>query len=242
MIGVDQRPQRALQENAMLAADQIRQIDASFPVLRQLTAGDRLKIFAAGQVSSLPRDQLLLQLNQQCLYIPLVMSGVLRVYKLSPNGREMTLYRIGPGETCLISVACQIQGEDFPALAQVEEDAQLLMLPAALYREVLEPLPAWKDFMIQSMYKHLTGVMQTLEAVAFDRTDKRLILWLLEKSKGRAGLVDCTHEGIAVELGTAREVVSRLLGELKGKGMVRLGRGKIEVVEPARMKDLLEDS
>jgi CRP/FNR family transcriptional regulator len=183
-----------------------------------------------------------MQQNQQCQFVPFVLSGVLRIYKLSPNGREMTLYRTVSGETCLAAVACQLTGEDFPALAQVEETALLFMVPSKVYHEVLDLQIVWKDFLIQSMYTHLVETMQTLEAVAFDRTDRRLVHWLLEQTHNQPGTIACTHEAIAVELGTAREVVSRLLGELKSLGAVRPGRGRIEILQPALLRQLLEQS
>jgi CRP/FNR family transcriptional regulator, anaerobic regulatory protein len=241
MMGTVRRLQAPDEVTIMLDPEQISQVMALFPVFRQLPEADRREIFAAGQVANLPREQLLLRQNQQCQYIPLVLSGLLRIFKLAPNGREMTLYRIGAGETCLISVGCQMAGEDYPAQAQVEEDAQLFLLPAIVYHELLEPKPAWKDFVIQTMYGHLTEVLETLEAMAFERMDRRLVRWLLDRTRGRAGVVDATHESIAVELGTVREVVSRLLGELRGKGLVRQSRGKIEVVDAARLKMLLKE-
>lgn len=223
----------------MTTPDQIRILDKLFPVLRQLSTADRKQVFDAGQMTVLPKDQMLMQQNQQCQFIPLVISGILRIFKLSPNGREMTLYRIGAGHTCLVSIACQLKGEDFPAIAQVEEQAQLFMLPAAVCHEVLDHSIAWKDYLITSLYAHLTDVMQTLEAVAFDRTDRRLIQWLLERTSNRPGTIRTTHEAVAVELGTAREVVSRLLGELKSKGAVALGREKIEVKDAALLQEML---
>ncbi len=224
----------------MLTNEQIRKIDSLFPVMKGLTEKARLEIFGLGQLVVLPKDQMLMQQNQQCQYIPFVISGLLRVYKLSPNGREMTLYRLGPGDTCLLSIACQIKGEDFPALAQIEEKAQLFMLPVSVYHEVLDRFLPWKDYVASLLYEHLLEVMQTLEAVAFDRTDFRLMQWLLKKSQEQTGAIHYTHEAIAIELGTAREVISRLLGELKNKGLVRLGRGKIELIDPVRLEQLLD--
>ena len=220
----------------MITPEQIRKLDDLFPVLKQMPDTTRQIIFSSGHIVVLPNEQMLMKQNQECQFIPMVMSGKLRIFKLSPNGREMTLYRIGPGETCLISIACQIKGEDFPAMAQVEGKTQLFMLPSFVCHEVLSNNLAWKDFIITSIYEHLTDVMETLEAVAFDRTDHRLILWLLEKTNDKNTAILCTHEEIAVELGTAREVVSRLLGELKNKGLVTLGRGKIKVIDPAQLK------
>lgn len=224
----------------MLTTDQIKRIDTLFNVLATLPAADRSRIYGAGQIVELPEDQMLMQQSQQCQFIPFVLSGLLRIFKLSPNGREMTLYRIGPGETCLVSIACQLRGEDFPALAQIQETAQLFMLPAAVYHEVLDRQLTWKDFLITSIYSHLTETLQTLEAVAFDRTDRRLVQYLLEQTHGKAGSIRTTHEAVAVELGTAREVVSRLLGELKNQGAVNLGRGRIDIVQPAILRRIIQ--
>lgn len=224
----------------MTSPEHIQKLDELFPSLVSLPEQDRRQFFSSGQVVVLPKEQMLMQQNQQCQFIPLVISGVLRVFKISPNGREMTLYRIGPGETCLVSIACQLQGDDFPALAQIDEQAQLFMLPTSVYHILLEKHLPWKDFLITSIYGHLTEVMQTLEAVAFDRMDDRLIRWLLEKADEKPGILNYTHEAIAVELGTVREVVSRLLGELKNKGAITLGREKIEIKSPALLKKISE--
>ena len=224
----------------MLGEPEINQLDHLFPVLRQLTAPDRQIIHEYGQMIDLPAGQMLMQQGQQCQHIPFVMSGSLRVYKLSPNGREMTLYRIGPGDTCLQSIACRMLGEDFPALAQVEVKSRLFMLPAVNYHDILSIQPFWKDFLVLTLYRHLTETMETLEAVAFSRTDRRLASWLLAHRQASGGVVISTHESIAVELGTAREVVSRLLGDLQNKGAVQLGRGRIRIVQAKLLEELSE--
>ena len=222
--------------------EQIRQIEHLFPVLTRIAASDRQVIYAAGQLIDLPVGQMLMQQNQQCQFIPLVLSGQLRVFTLSASGREMTLFRTGPGDTCLLSIACQIKHQDFPALAQVEETASLFMVPVPVYLQVLAGQPAWKDYIILTLYGHLTSTMQTLEAVAFNCTDRRLAEWLLSHRVGSSEEIVCTHEAIAIELGTAREVVSRLLGELKNQGAVALGRGRIRILKPAILRDLSEAS
>ncbi len=224
----------------MITQEQIRKLEELFPVLIQLPKAARQIIYTSGNDIVLPDGQMLMKQNQECQNIPMVISGHLRIYKLSSSGREMTLYRIGPGETCLISIACQIKGQDFPAMAQVEGKTHLFMLPSFVCKEILGTSIAWKDFIISSIYDHLTDVMQTLEAVAFDRTDHRLILWLMEKSEGKNAAISYTHEEIAIELGTAREVVSRLLGELKNKGVVTLGRGKVKIMDSAQLALLAE--
>lgn len=224
----------------MVTSDQRKKLEQLFPVLDRLPASVRQALYDSGQIIELPPSQMLMQQNQQCQFIPLVMKGTLRVYKLSPNGREMTLYRVGAGDTCLVSIACHLRGEDFPALAQVEERTTLFMVPTALYNDVLDRQPVWKDFLIMTMYDHLVETMETLEAVTFDRTDHRLALWLLTRTEHGPGLIHTTHEAIAVELGTVREVVSRLLGELKSQGAVDLSRGKIKIIKPGILEEMLE--
>lgn len=222
----------------MISIEQVKELDQLFPVLKKLNEDQRELLFMYGQIIELPASQMLMQQNQQCQYLPLVLTGVLRVYNLSAGGREMTLFRTGPGETCLVSIACQLRQEEFPALAQVEEDARLFMVPMNLYHEILDKQPVWKDFLILTLYEHLTETMETLEAVTFDRTDHRLINWLLEQTGGEKGLIKTTHEAIAVEIGTAREVVSRLLGEFKSQNTLVLGRGRIELTDPAKLEQI----
>lgn len=224
----------------MINQTQITRLLKLFPVLGTLSDDHRRQIFEAGQIVDLPQGQMLLQPNQQCLYIPLVLSGQLRVFKLSANGREMTLFRTGPGETCLMSIACRIKDEDFPAQAQVEDAATLFMLPQNVYNEILDRSPAWKDYLIITLYEHLTETMETLEAVAFDRTDRRLAAWLLDHSSDGKSRISTTHEAIAIELGTVREVISRLLGEFKSQNAVALGRGRIDILAPAFLRGLLD--
>ncbi|MDW7656968.1 MAG: cyclic nucleotide-binding domain-containing protein, partial [Bacillota bacterium] len=132
----------------MTDKDRIAQIEKLFPVLTRISTQDRKQIYDAGQFIELPAGQMLMQQNQQCQFIPLVISGQLRVFTLSSGGREMTLFRTGPGDTCLLSIACQIKHQDFPALAQVEAEASLFMVPIPVYHQVLAEQPAWKDYLI----------------------------------------------------------------------------------------------
>lgn len=212
-----------------------------FPVLNQLPPSELQALLSGGQMVDLPAGQMLMQQNTQCQHVPLVISGQLRIFKLAPNGREMTLYRTGPGETCLASVACRISGEDFPALAQVETAARLFMIPIVVYDLLLAHKEFWKDFLILTLYRRLTETMIVLEAVAFERTDRRLVAWLLTNSDHGKRHIRTTHETVAVELGTAREVVSRLLGDIRQKGLITMSRGSIIITKPVQLSEMLTD-
>lgn len=224
----------------MVDQKSVDRIESLFPIFLRINEKERKKLYESGQVIHLPPHQMLMQQNQYCRMIPFVISGRLRIFTISPNGREMTLFRTGPGDTCLLSIACQIKGQAFPAMAEVEERTKLFMLPVSAYHQVLAENPAWKDFLIVTLYGHLSAAMQTLEAVAFSRTDRRLAEWLITHKPDQSTTIRTTHEAIAVELGTAREVVSRLLGELKSQGAVALGRGRIDILNPDHLQALAE--
>jgi CRP/FNR family transcriptional regulator len=155
------------------------------------------------------------------------------------NRREISLYRTGPGETCLISVACHLRGEIFPVNVEVEEDVRMFQIPTAVYQSLMADLPEWKDFIINTLYDRLLESLQVIEEVAFSRVDHRLAQWLLEQSRGKVSSVYATHEGIATELGSAREVISRILGQFRDAGAVHLARGRIRVEKPDYLRAMI---
>ena len=217
----------------------IKEVTDLFPVFSQLPDEARKTIFQYGRVVDRPAGDMLMRQNNQCMFMPLVLSGCLRVYKVSASGREISLYRTGPGETCLISVACHLRGESFPVNVDVEEDVRMFQIPTAVYQNVLASHPAWKDFIIGTLYDRLIESLQVIEEVAFSRVDHRLAQWLLDQSKGHPSSVYATHEGIAIELGSAREVISRILGQFRDAGAVKLTRGRVRVENPEYLKTLL---
>lgn len=176
-----------------------------------------------------------------CETVPLVLSGVLRVFRVSENGREITLFRAGAGDTCIIRMACHFGNQELSVQAIAQEPCELLTLSDQDYLEILADDPAWKDFVIETLYGRLTETIGVLEQVAFSSIDKRLVRVLYRMCGGEKSTILMTHEQMAAELGTVREVVSRLLGELKRRGIVSLGHGKVTVLEPEMLREILED-
>ncbi len=217
----------------------IQEVTRLFPVLAHLPDAVKEVVFHHGRVVERPAGDMLMRQNNQCMFMPLVLTGSLRVYKVSSSGREISLYRTGPGETCLISVACHLRGEPFPANVEVEDDVRMFQIPTAVYLSELAPRPEWKDFIISTLYDRLLESLQVIEEVAFSRVDHRLAQWLLDQSRGKASSVYATHEGIATELGSAREVISRILGQFRDAGAVRLSRGRIRVEDPEFLKTMI---
>jgi CRP/FNR family transcriptional regulator len=167
--------------------------------------------------------------------IALLMSGEVRVYKIGETGRELTLYRFGRGESCVITANAILNMQNFPAIAVVEEDAEAVMVPAGTFNEWVRRYDPWREFVFQLISQRLADVMEIVEEVAFHRMDRRIASFLMERmQEGNPILI--THQAIANELGTSREVVSRLLADFASREAVSLGRGEISVLDPEALE------
>jgi len=165
-----------------------------------------------------------------CGKIGFLDAGVVRVYKLSQTGREITLYRLGTGESCILSMSCALSNPIHQASAVVEEDATLLTLSVADFQHLVERSHEARNYVFTQFALRLSDVMLLVEEVVFRRMDERLAE-LLHSLTRHTTLLHKTHEELAAELGTAREVVSRTLKEFERNGWVHLSRGTIAVVQ-----------
>ena len=170
--------------------------------------------------------------------IALLMSGVVRVYKLSQTGREITLYRFGEGESCIITANAILHQQDFPAIAVVEQDAEAVIIPAETFIDWVRRYDPWRDFVFTLVSQRLSRVMEIIEEVAFQRMDRRIASFLLERSK-LENPISITHQEIANEIGSSREVVSRLLEDFAEQGFIYLSRGEIKVINFEGLKSFL---
>ncbi len=162
--------------------------------------------------------------------IALLVSGVVRVYKIGETGREITLYRFGLGELCILSANAILSQHSFPAIATVEEDAEAVMIPAETLRDWVRRHDLWRDFIFNLLTQRLLSVMTIVEEVAFHRMDTRIGAYLLDRGR-QANPVPVTHHEIAAELGSSREVISRILGEFARQELIHLARGTIEIID-----------
>jgi len=202
-----------------------------FPFIAQLDPLAQAQLQAEGKFLQIAEGEMLQPPAEGCEAVPLVLSGVLRIYKLSETGREVTLFRAFAGDICLINLTRHLALADFPAHAAAEDPCHLLLISKDFYQHWLRNSIPWKDFLIGILYKRLSETMNVLEQVAFTRADKRLAQVLFSLSKGQNTVLSLTHEQLAVELGTAREVVSRLLSELKRQGIINQNRGSILILD-----------
>jgi CRP/FNR family transcriptional regulator, anaerobic regulatory protein len=201
----------------------------------------RALLEGAGERRSFPKGTVLYEEGFPCPLVPLILSGTVRVYKMGETGREITLYRVEPGQVCVLSSTCALAGQDakLPAVAVAETDVEMLAVPSHVFRRLLREQPELQGFINRTLTERLAEMMMVVDEIAFGRVDLRLAELLLRRAGGAVGAVEATHAQLAMELGSAREVVSRLLKELERQGLVRLGRGRVELVNPAGLRDYI---
>ncbi|HOY00369.1 Crp/Fnr family transcriptional regulator [Zoogloea sp.] len=206
---------------------------ALYPILATLTARTRQRLEARAQFLELPAGTTVFDERQACRGFPFVISGSIRVVKAAPNGRELPLYRVTPGETCIISSACLLGQAPYNARGVTEADTTLLVVPNEDFQALLGE-QAFRDFVFQLFSERIADLMQLIEEVAFRKLDQRLAALLL----GKGQRLHTTHQQLADELGSVREIVSRLLKGLAEQGLVALSREQIEILDPAGLRRL----
>src|SRR5574341_1617578 len=201
----------------------------TFPVFRK--APDVLvnNLLDSASRHGIPAGKQIYAEGDECSAIAFVLSGEIRVFKTGQTGREITLYEIGPGETCILNASCILSGASYPANAVTTSDVDLLLVPSAVFRRMVDEHGEMRDFVFTLLSRRLAGVMELVEEVAFGRMDERLYEYLIEKSEDNR--LEATHQKIANDLGTSREVVSRLLKDFERKGQVGLSRNAITLLK-----------
>ncbi len=179
--------------------------------------------------------------SADCLGLIVVQEGQLRAYALSPEGREVTLYRLFERDMCLFSSACMMRNIQFEVTISAEKDTRLWVIPPEFYKGLMEKSAAVANYTNELLASRLSEVMWLLEQVMWQSFDQRLASFLLEESglEGTSHL-HLTHEKIAGHLGTAREVVTRMLRYFQSEGMVQLSRGTVELKDEKKLA-LLRD-
>ncbi len=206
-----------------------------FPHLAEMPDQERANVLDIISMGLYPAGTVMIEQGRRCRGAALVLSGVIRVYKLSEEGREITLYRVGAGETCILAVSCLLGAVDYPVIAEVEDDAEVLMLPIDALRTLMNKSEPWQRFVFSSMASAMMEVLTVLDAVAFRSMDARMASRLLQCPLNR---IEMTHEELAADMGTAREVVSRLLKELENRRIVELRRGKVIILDREALEEI----
>ncbi|MBO6849577.1 MAG: Crp/Fnr family transcriptional regulator [Marinobacter sp.] len=200
---------------------------ASHSILDTLTNSLRKETLETVRVARFPPGQILFRAGEDCQGLPLIVGGRIKVQMTGVSGHSIVLYRLEADDICTLSIGCLMTGRAYRAEAVVEEEAEALLIPRGAFDRLMDQSAGFRMGVMESYGRRLDDLMLLVEEVAFRRMDQRLAEWLLERAD--RGPVVITHQQLAVELGTAREVVSRLLKELERHDKVRLARGKIEV-------------
>lgn len=208
-------------------------LSARYPILAALPAAARARLTAHAQLMRLPAGTPVFDERQACQGFPFVLDGSIRVVKAAPNGRELPLYRVTPGETCVISSACLLGHVPYNARGITELDTTLIVLPTGDFQALLDE-PAFRDFIFELFSERIADLMQLIEEVAFRKLDQRLAALLL----GKGQRLHTTHQQLADELGSVREIVSRLLKNFAAQGLVALSREQIEILDPSGLRRL----
>jgi CRP/FNR family transcriptional regulator len=207
-------------------------MDSSQPSLEFRVSKDlKAKLVEYSIVKTYQAGDVILNENAQIRSIPIVNRGAIRVMRTEKDGREILLYYIKAGESCIMSFLGGLHNETSKVRAEVEEDAEILFLPIEKVSSLMHEYPEWLDYIFKLYHKRFEELLEFINAVAFKKVDERLLLLLNKKAEllGNKTIV-VTHEQLANELGTARVVVSRLLKQLETTGAVKLGRNRITLL------------
>jgi len=176
--------------------------------------------------------------GSDCPSIAFVLSGQVRVFKRSPAGREVTLYRVHPGEACILTTCCVLRDAAFPANAVVDETISALCIRAGTFRDWFASESSWRSFVVNLFSDRLEQVLGLVDAIAFQRTDARLARFLIAHADFATGTAEFTHETAAREIGAARETVSRILDRFASNGLVETERGLVRVLDPDKLASI----
>ena len=187
---------------------------------------DEVKL--SGQIKSFPADTIIINEDSYIKSIPIVLKGSIRVMRTDDDGKEILLYYIRPGESCIMSFLGGIHHETSKVKAIAEEDVEILMIPLEKASEWIKEYPEWTDFIFKLYHKRFEELLGVVNAVAFQKLDTRLLQLLEQKASLHNNKeIAITHQQLADEMGTSREAVSRILKQMENSNLIKLGRNKI---------------
>jgi len=194
------------------------------------------------QFVKLAPDQSVFHRGDPCRNYLVVVSGSVRVQALSAGGREVVLYRVTDGQSCVITTSCLISHESYPAEGVTEAETLAMVIAQGLFNEALGKSEAFRRYVFANQGQRLSDLIQRVEDVAFGRVDARLARVLVDRCGNQPGLITATHQQLASELGTAREVVSRQLKVFGKNGWIVVHRGSVEVLRPHALSQVWKDA
>lgn len=217
------------------------ELNEFFPMWNELAPEDQALLLGSSSRRDVRRGEILHNGSADCTGLFALLSGQLRSYIISSDGREVTLYRLLTRDICLFSASCIMNSIQFDITIEAEKDSQLIVIPADVYKSVMERSAPLANYTSQLMAARFSEVMWLIEQIMWKSMDKRLAAFLLEESVlDGSNVIKTTHDRVAAHLGTAREVVTRMLKYLQSEGMIRMTRGTIELTDISRLNELAQ--
>ena len=213
-----------------------------FPIWNKLTAQQQERIASVSMLQTFPKGTVMHDGSPECMGMLLVESGQLRAYLLSEEGREVTICRFFEMDICLFSASCVMPNMQFEVFIEAEKDARVWVIPACLYKNLMEESVVVANYATNLITGHFSEVMWLMEQIMWKSFDKRLAGFLLEEaSLEGSDSLRITHEKIANHMGTAREVVTRMRRYFQSEGMVRLTRGTVDITDEKKLRQLTKE-
>lgn len=217
----------------MLTLEQQKRLQGLYPPIAELDSRRYERTLKRMRVVPLPAGTPLFHEHQACEAFPFLLSGTVRVFKTSASGRQLPLYRVEPGDACVVTSGCLLGHRPYNARGVVERDSELVTMPAEDFELLLAERP-FRDYIFGLFGERLQELMQLIDEVAFRKLDQRLAARLL----GHGAELKISHQQLADELGSVREIVSRLLKGFADDGLVTLGREQITIRDAAALRKI----
>lgn len=208
------------------------------PLLKEDSFKDIDEFFSASVYQKIPHNKIISVEGDACNYFSFLLKGIIRVYKVGSSGREITLYRINEGGSCILTASCILSHKAFPAIAVTELDCEVLSLPANLFKDWVTKYSFWQEYVFDLVSTRLSDVITTVEEIAFKSVDTRIAEKLTHLSGEKGIFVEITHNEIARDIGTSREVVSRILKDFESRGVIQIARGSIKILDTIKLAAL----
>ena len=222
----------------MINQDTFDMVLQQYPVLLS-TDKDTLDVLMASATKiTVPAGSVMFDEDQACAGFAFLLSGHGRVVKTSSGGRELHLYDVKPGEACILTSSCLLGKSNYRARCTMSKRTDLVFLPPATFRLLFSVSEPFREFIFSRYSARLSDLLDLVSSVTFQKLDQRLAAWLVQ----RTDVIHITHQALANDLGSVREIISRSLKGFAKKGWVVLGREKIEVIDPAALRRLIADS
>ncbi|MEA4934532.1 MAG: Crp/Fnr family transcriptional regulator [Lawsonibacter sp.] len=216
-------------------------LEQYFPIWDKLTADEKDLLHSVAIKRTAPKGTLLHNGAADCVGLFVIRSGQLRAFILSDEGKEITIYRLFERDICLFSASCMMQSIQFDVTIEAEKDSELWIIPTDVYKKLMEDSLAVANYTNEIMASRFSEVMWLVEQIMWKSFDKRLAAFLLEESAlDSSDTLKITHDKIAAHMGTAREVVTRMLRYFQSEGMVALTRGTIQLINQKQLRKLSE--